>query len=111
MLVKKISCLILLLPFFHQGISYAQQGISPQLKEPIQKAIQNNSDIKNSYLENQKTLLDQNTVSGKLLPHVTAMGMYGYLHGTGELDLPTKTLPLLGLNLLKVLRNSMPHLR
>ncbi|WP_400262317.1 TolC family protein [Sphingobacterium sp. SG20118] len=91
--------MIFLLPFFHQSNSFAQQGISSQLKEPIQKAIKNNSDIKNSYLENQKTLLDKNTVSGKLLPHVTAMGMYGYLNSTGELDLPTRTLPILGLNL------------
>lgn len=99
MLVKKISCFIFLMPFLFQNTTFGQQGISPQLKEFIQKAIQNNSDIKNSYLENQKTLLDKNSVSGKLLPHISAMGMYGYLNASGELDLPTKTLPILGLNL------------
>ncbi|UIR55348.1 TolC family protein [Sphingobacterium sp. SRCM116780] len=99
MVLKKVVILSFFLSFLTTELSFAQQGITARLKEPILKAIQNSTEIKNSYLENQKTILDKNSVGGKLLPQVSALGMYGYLNGSGEIDLPTRTLPILGLDL------------
>lgn len=95
---KKFLLLILLWLSFSR-VSFAQVGIDPQLQVPIEQAIQNSTLLKNSYLSNQKTLLDKSTAQGRRLPHVSVNALYGYVHSNINIDLPTQTLPLTGLNL------------
>src|SRR5690606_11901878 len=45
---------------------------------------------------NQKVALDRENVKGELMPTVSANAMYGYLNSNIDVDIPAKTLPLLG---------------
>ncbi|OYD42483.1 TolC family protein [Sphingobacterium cellulitidis] len=75
--------------------AFGQEGLQP-FKSPVEKAVYHNKSFINANLENQKVALDRENVRGKLLPTVSANAMYGYLNSNIDLDLPTKTLPLLG---------------
>lgn len=75
--------------------SFAQEGLH-YFKDPVQRSVTYNKSLINANLENQKVALDRENVKGKLLPHVSANAMYGYLNSSIDLDVPTKTLPLLG---------------
>lgn len=75
--------------------AFGQEGLQP-FKSPVEKAVYHNKTFINANLENQKVALDRENVRGKLLPTVSANAMYGYLNSNIDLDLPTKTLPLLG---------------
>lgn len=75
--------------------AFGKEGLQP-FKSPVEKAVYHNKSFINANLENQKVALDRENVRGKLLPTVSANAMYGYLNSNIDLDLPTKTLPLLG---------------
>ena len=75
--------------------AFGQEGLQP-FKSPVEKAVNHNKTFINANLENQKVALDRENVKGKLLPTVSANAMYGYLNSNIDLDIPTKTLPLLG---------------
>jgi outer membrane protein TolC len=75
--------------------AFAQDGLN-NFKVPVQQAVTHNKSLINANLENQKVALDRENVKGKLLPTVSANAMYGYLNSTLDIDLPAKTLPLLG---------------
>jgi len=75
--------------------AFAQDGLN-NFKIPVQQAVTHNKSLINANLENQKVALDRENVKGKLLPTVSANAMYGYLNSTLDIDLPAKTLPLLG---------------
>ena len=90
---KTLSSLGLLLLAAYPALS--QEGLKT-FKDPVEQAVTHNKTIINANLENQKVALDRENVKAKLLPTVSANAMYGYLNSTIDLDLPTKTLPLLG---------------
>ena len=75
--------------------AYGQEGLEA-FKAPVEKAVNYNKSLINANLENQKVALDRENVRGKLLPTVSANAMYGYLNSNIDVDLPAKTLPLLG---------------
>jgi len=75
--------------------AFAQDGLN-NFKVPVQQAVTHNKSLINANLENQKVALDRENVKGKLLPTVSANAIYGYLNSTLDIDLPAKTLPLLG---------------
>ena len=70
-----------------------------QFTPPVEAAIKNNKAIKNAYLESDKVALDREDVKGKLLPKVSLNGLYGYVHSDLDIDLPTQSLPIPGINL------------
>lgn len=72
---------------------YAQHIVDPQLRNPIQQAINSNRSIVGKGYEKDKTLLEAANVKSKSLPHITANAFYGYLHSAGNLDLPTLNSP------------------
>ncbi|WP_313189423.1 TolC family protein [Sphingobacterium sp.] len=75
--------------------AYGQEGLEA-FRAPVEKAVNYNKSLINANLENQKVALDRENVKGKLLPTVSANAMYGYLNSNIDVDLPAKTLPLLG---------------
>ncbi|WP_312696240.1 TolC family protein [Sphingobacterium mizutaii] len=75
--------------------AFGQEGLEA-FKAPVEKAVNYNKSLINANLENQKVALDRENVKGKLLPTVSANAMYGYLNSNIDVDLPAKTLPLLG---------------
>ncbi|MGB7527325.1 TolC family protein [Sphingobacterium cellulitidis] len=90
---KTLSSLAILL--ITSMSAFGQEGLQP-FKSPVEKAVYHNKTFINANLENQKVALDRENVRGKLLPTVSANAIYGYLNSNIDLDLPTKTLPLLG---------------
>src|SRR5690606_4543031 len=74
---------------------FGQEGLET-FKAPVEKAVNYNKSLINANLENQKVALDRENVKGKLLPTVSANAMYGYLNSNIDVDIPAKTLPLLG---------------
>ena len=90
---KTISSLALILL---AGLNaYSQEGLEG-FKLPVEKAVYHNKSLINANLENQKVALERDHVKGKLLPTVSANAIYGYINSNIDIDLPTKTLPLLG---------------
>ena len=75
--------------------AFGQEGLET-FKGPVEKAVNYNKSLINANLENQKVALDRENVKGKLLPTVSANAMYGYLNSNIDVDIPAKTLPLLG---------------
>lgn len=75
--------------------AFGQEGLET-FKAPVEKAVYYNKSLINANLENQKVALDRENVKGKLLPTVSANAMYGYLNSNIDVDIPAKTLPLLG---------------
>lgn len=78
---------------------YAQELVSKQLKRPVEKAITTNYELLNKSLEVQKTQLEVNSVKAKRLPSVAASALYTHFYQEGQLDIPTVTLPITGLDL------------
>lgn len=68
-------------------------------KNQVEQAINNSKAIQNATLENKKVQADNQEVKGKLLPHISMNAMYGYLNTSLNVDLPTTTLPITGINL------------
>lgn len=75
---------------------FAQTGFDPQVKEAIQKSFLSSKDLKIKAYEVDKTALEAAGVKAKLMPHVEATGLYGFMHSSGSLDIPTVMIP--GLN-------------
>jgi len=75
--------------------AHCQEGLNT-FKAPVEQAINHNITLINANLENQKVALDRENVKGKLLPTVSANAMYGYLNSNIDVDIPAKTLPILG---------------
>ncbi len=76
----------------------AQSLVDHQLKEPILQAIQTNYELLNQSIEIQKTRTSAESIKSKLLPEVSANFAYTYFNTSGLLDLPTVTLPIVGLD-------------
>ncbi len=77
----------------------AQAVIDPKVKEVIQKALESSNDLRIKSYETEKVNLEITAVKANKLPHVSAMGAYGYLQSNGSLDLPTLSLPILNVGL------------
>lgn len=94
---KRWICLFYLLSAgLSPQILLAQRGFDPQVKEAIQKSFLSSKDLKIKAYEVEKTSLEAASVKAKLLPHVEATGLYGFVHSTGSLDIHTLMIP--GLN-------------
>ena len=70
-----------------------------QFTPTVEAAIKNNKAIQIAHLESDKVALDREDVKGKLLPKVSLNGLYGYVHSDLDIDLPTQSLPIPGINL------------
>lgn len=80
--------------------SYAQQQwLEKPLEYPLKMALEQNAELQIKELESSKTALEIGEVEAKRLPHVSAIGAYGYLNSTINLDISTHELPLTGLEL------------
>ncbi|WP_437918321.1 TolC family protein [Sphingobacterium sp. LRF_L2] len=79
--------------YHYYGI--AQSVVDPNVKEFIHKAFQTNKGLKLKSYEVDKAVLEVEGVKSKKLPHVSATGLYGYVHANGSLDIPTINLPIL----------------
>lgn len=77
----------------------AQLKIEEVLRIPIENAIQESADVRIKSLNASKTELEKLDVESKRKPHVSALGAYGYLHSTVNVDLPTMNLPITGVPL------------
>lgn len=77
----------------------AQSLIDQSVKDIIQKAFQTNKELKLKGYEVDKARLEAEGVKANRLPHVSALGLYGYVHTNGRVDLPTVQLPLLNVGL------------
>jgi len=84
---------------FCQRQALGQSVIDSQVKEIIWRAFQTNSDLKLQVYDVEKARVEAEGVKANKLPHVSATGLYGYLHSNGSLDLPTVYLPILNVGL------------
>ncbi|MGO1245205.1 MAG: TolC family protein [Sphingobacterium sp.] len=84
---------------FFVSQTIAQTVIDPLVKDVIHTTFQTNKDIILKTYDVDKTNLEADGVKTNKLPHVSATGLYGYIHSNGSLDLPTVDLPLLGQSL------------
>lgn len=97
---KKISWVLLALTVvFSDDRLFAQGPIDPQIKTIIQKSFQNNNVLRLKSLDVDKSMLEADAVRANKLPHVSATGIYGYMHANGSLDLPPLDIPILNLGL------------
>lgn len=97
---KKLCCNLLVFSLMVcHDYSNAQSIIDPKVKTVIQQAFLTNKDVKLKSFDVDKANLEVEGVRANKLPHVSATGLYGYIHTTGSLDLPTVNLPILNLGL------------
>lgn len=106
MLKAKLFSMVLIIT---TGFMYAQRIIDPQLVKPIQQAIIHNYDLQNKSLEIDKNKFLMDEINGKLKPNINAIGVGGYLYTNGSIDLPTKTIDILNLNLFEGSKNFNAH--
>lgn len=81
------------------GRLFAQSPINPQVKEIIQKSFQHNKTLKLKNLDVDKSSMEADGVRANKLPHISATGVYGYMHSNGAIDLPAIDIPLINLGL------------
>lgn len=79
--------------------SFGQYIIDPQLKLPVEKAIESNYELKNKQLEVEKNNYQYDEVKGKLQPNLSAIAMGSYFNSNGIIDIPTKSIDLLSTDL------------
>ncbi|WP_238387192.1 TolC family protein [Sphingobacterium olei] len=77
----------------------AQEYVSPKLKQVVQQALLSNRGLKLKSYEVTKVQLEAEGVDAKKLPHVSATGLYTYINGSGQIDLPASSIPLFDLGL------------
>lgn len=99
------SLLAISLSLLNMQESYSQENLYV-FKSPVENAILHSKQLKNLQLEQQKIELDQQAVKGKLLPHVSANAMYGFVHSNINVDVPTIPLPISGINLFEGTQNA-----
>lgn len=92
-----VFCFILLLIGFNN--IEAQIVVSPHLKNAIDAALENSSDLKNQNIEIRKAEQQRKAVLNKFLPKLSSEAGYVYLNNDLKLDLPTVNLPLTGIEL------------
>src|SRR5690606_11543692 len=98
MMNKKLSLgLVTLASVIGLNSLHAQSLIDPSVKDVIQRAFQTNKELKLKTYEVDKARLEAEGVKANNLPHVSALGLYGYLHSNGSVDIPTVNVPLLNL--------------
>lgn len=88
------------------GAAFAQLPIEQELLKPIQNAVEQNRELSMKASSAEKTKLEIEGVQSKRLPQVSAMGAYGYLHSSLDIDLATVTLPISGNQLFSGTRSS-----
>lgn len=97
---KKLSLgLVTLASVIGLNSLHAQSLIDPSVKDIIQRAFQTNKELKLKTYEVEKARLEAEGVKANKLPHVSALGLYGYVHSNGSVDIPTVNVPLLNLGL------------
>ncbi|MGJ1412161.1 TolC family protein [Sphingobacterium thalpophilum] len=100
MMNKKLSLgLVTLASVIGLNSLHAQSLIDPSVKDIIQRAFQTNKELKLKTYEVDKARLEAEGVKANKLPHVSALGLYGYVHSNGSVDIPTVNVPLLNLGL------------
>lgn len=88
-----------LLPLLLSISVQAQELIDPQLKRPVNAAIESNYELKNKQLEVQKNDFQILETKGILSPHVNALGGAAYLNTSGLLDAPSRHLNIINVEL------------
>lgn len=78
---------------------FGQQLIDPQLKLPVDKAIETSYELKNKQLEVEKNNYQYNEIKGKRQPNLSAIALGGYFNSHGIIDIPTKSIDLLSTDL------------
>ncbi|WP_260391942.1 hypothetical protein [Empedobacter falsenii] len=87
----------------------AQQLIDPQLRLPVEKAIESSYELKNKQLEVEKNNYQYDEVKGKRQPNLSAIALGGYLNSNGIIDIPTKSIDILSTELFSGNQNSIPQ--
>ncbi|WP_235802736.1 TolC family protein [Vaginella massiliensis] len=88
-----------ILPILFSMNLHAQQFIDPQLKKPINAAIENNYEIQNKQLEVQKNDYQLLETKGILSPQLKAIGGAAYMQAYGVLDVPSKHINIIDVDL------------
>ncbi|MFV0162750.1 TolC family protein [Empedobacter falsenii] len=81
------------------SFSFGQQLIDPQLKLPIEKAIESSYNLKNKQLEVDKNNSKYDEIKGKQKPSLSAIALGSYLNSNGTIDIPTKSIDLISTEL------------
>ena len=87
------------IPLLTSISGFAQQLIDPQLRLPVEKAIESSYELKNKQLEVEKNNYQYNEVKGKQQPSLSAIALGGYLNSNGIIDIPTKSIDILSTEL------------
>lgn len=81
------------------SFSFGQQLIDPQLKLPVEKAIESSYNLKNKQLEVDKNNSQYDEIKGKQKPSLSAIALGSYLNSNGTIDIPTKSIDLISTEL------------
>lgn len=81
------------------SFSFGQQLIDPQLKLPVEKAIESSYNLKNKQLEVDKNNSQYDEIKGKQKPSLSAIALGSYLNSNGTIDIPTKSINLISTEL------------
>ncbi|MFV0230247.1 TolC family protein [Empedobacter falsenii] len=81
------------------SFSFGQQLIDPQLKLPVEKAIESSYNLKNKQLEVDKNNSQYDEIKGKQKPSLSAIVLGSYLNSNGTIDIPTKSIDLISTEL------------
>lgn len=81
------------------SFSFGQQLIDPQLKLPVEKAIESSYNLKNKQLEVDKNNSKYDEIKGKQKPSLSAIALGSYLNSNGTIDIPTKSIDLISTEL------------
>lgn len=79
----------------------AQSFVETVLKEPIQRALEQNAEVKMKEMEADQSQMEMEAVQGKRLPQVSVLGGYGFLYSKLSPEFPTHYLPISGAAILE----------
>lgn len=95
MIFNILFCLAVGLP----RLQAQQFYVSETLKRAIDVAISEDKELANHHLEVEKLDLERKGVLNKYVPTFSSVATYGYFNNTFTLDLPTMSLPIIGVPL------------
>lgn len=99
MIMKRKILLISTVLFFSAHSLKAQIQITKDLEYAIAKAWDKSRSLKNQHYEIEKLENQRKGVLNKYIPHLSGTVAYAYLDNDLTLDIPTKTTPILGIDL------------
>ncbi|WP_018674989.1 TolC family protein [Riemerella columbina] len=80
-------------------LGQSQIVVTEGVQNAIAKAMHKDVQLRNQDLEQHKLELERQNVLNKRLPKLEANAIYGYLNNQTNIDIPTKTLPITGIQL------------